>query len=69
MITRRFRSSVDKHHVSPASLTLVMFIYDQGFKFLSLGLASAGAWILFVIILGVTALQFRGQKRWVHYDV
>jgi multiple sugar transport system permease protein len=49
--------------------SLVMFIYDQGFKFLSLGLASAGAWILFVIILGVTALQFRGQKRWVHYDV
>ena len=49
--------------------TLVMFIYNQGFKFLSLGLASAGAWILFVIILGVTALQFRGQKRWVNYDV
>ena len=32
------------------------------------GLASAGAWVLFVIILGITAIQFLGQKRWVHYE-
>jgi multiple sugar transport system permease protein len=33
------------------------------------GLAAAAAWILFVLILGVTAVQFAGQKRWVTYDV
>jgi ABC-type sugar transport system permease subunit len=31
-------------------------------------LGSAAAWILFVIILGITAVQFLGQKKWVHYD-
>ncbi|WP_284984794.1 sugar ABC transporter permease [Arthrobacter sp. efr-133-TYG-118] len=48
--------------------TIVLYIYNQGFQFHQLGLASAAAWILFVIILGVTAVQFLGQKKWVHYD-
>jgi multiple sugar transport system permease protein len=25
--------------------------------------------VLFVIIMGITAIQFVGQKRWVNYDV
>ena len=25
-------------------------------------------WVLFVIIMGITAIQFFGQKLWVHYD-
>lgn len=48
--------------------TIVLFIYNQGFQFHQLGMASAAAWILFVIILGITAVQFLGQKKWVHYD-
>jgi multiple sugar transport system permease protein len=48
--------------------TLVQYIYNTGFQTQQLGLASAGAWVLFVIILGITAIQFLGQKRWVHYD-
>ncbi len=51
-----------------STLPLVMFIYNTGFKFQDLGLAAAGAWILFVIIIGLTALQFRAQKKWVHYE-
>lgn len=51
-----------------STVPLVMFIYNTGFKFQDLGLAAAGAWILFVIIIGITALQFRAQKRWVHYE-
>jgi multiple sugar transport system permease protein len=49
--------------------TLMMFVYDKGFSIYQFGLASAGAWILFVLILGVTAVQFAGQRRWVNYDV
>lgn len=49
--------------------TLVMYVYNQGWQFLSMGLASAAGWVLFVIIMGITAIQFFGQKRWVHYDV
>ena len=49
--------------------TIVMYVYNQGWQFLNMGLASAAAWVLFVIIMGITAVQFVGQKRWVHYDV
>jgi len=51
-----------------ATLPLVMWIYNQGFKFQDLGLAAAGAWILFALIIIITALQFSAQKRWVHYE-
>lgn len=47
---------------------LVMFIYNQGFLFQQLGFAAAAAWILFAIIIVITALQFRAQRRWVHYE-
>jgi len=48
--------------------TMVLYLYRTGFQFFNLGLASAVAWMLFVIIMLVTALQFVGQKRWVNYD-
>jgi multiple sugar transport system permease protein len=51
-----------------ATQPLVQFIYNQGFKFQDLGLAAAAAWILFAIIIGLTAAQFGAQKRWVHYE-
>ncbi|MEW1722691.1 sugar ABC transporter permease [Streptomyces sp. NPDC093109] len=51
-----------------STVTLVQFIYNQGFTFQKLGMASAAAWVLFVIILGITAVQFLGQKKWVHYE-
>ncbi|MGC3953597.1 MAG: sugar ABC transporter permease [Propionicimonas sp.] len=51
-----------------ATMPLVMWIYNQGFKFQDLGLAAAGAWILFALIIAVTAVQFQAQKRWVHYE-
>ncbi len=51
-----------------ATQTLVLFVYNQGWRFLHMGLAAAAGWVLFVIIMGITAIQFVGQKRWVHYD-
>jgi multiple sugar transport system permease protein len=48
--------------------TLVMYLYRTGFEQFKMGQASATAWVLFLIIMAVTALQFLGQKRWVHYD-
>ena len=39
-----------------ATLTYTMRIYDNAFTFLRMGYASAMAWILFLIILGLTAL-------------
>jgi multiple sugar transport system permease protein len=51
-----------------ATTTMVLYLYEQGFQFYNLGLASAIAWVLFLIILIITIFQFIGQKRWVHYD-
>ena len=51
-----------------ATTTMVVYLYEQGFQFYKLGLASAVAWFLFIIILMITIFQFIGQKRWVHYD-
>ena len=51
-----------------ASITVVYFIYENGFKFFKMGYASAASWILFVIVAFFTWLYFRGQGRWVHYQ-
>ncbi|WP_233120756.1 carbohydrate ABC transporter permease [Tessaracoccus sp. ZS01] len=48
--------------------TIVLYLYRAGFSYDRLGFASAMAWVLFVIIMLFTALQFLGQKKWVSYD-
>jgi multiple sugar transport system permease protein len=48
--------------------TMVLHLYREGFVQFDLGTASTIGWFLFMIIMLVTALQFLGQKRWVHYD-
>lgn len=51
-----------------ATNTFVLYLYRNGFVFDRLGYASALAWILFVVVMLITALQFAGQRRWVNYD-
>ncbi len=51
-----------------ATNTLVFNIYRYAFQFFQMGYAAAMAWVLFAIIFVVTLVQFRYQKRWVHYD-
>lgn len=51
-----------------STLPLVMYIYTEAFKFQNLGLAAAAAWILFIIIILITAVQFSAQKKLVHYE-
>ena len=48
--------------------TIVYGVYESGFMFSQMGYASAQAFVLFLLILGITILQFAGQKKWVHYD-
>ena len=51
-----------------ATITVVYFIYENGFKFFKMGYASAASWILFIIVALFTAIYFRSQRRWVHYQ-
>jgi len=51
-----------------STLFYVLYLYQQGFTYLKMGYASALAWILFVIILLFTLIQFAHAKRWVYYE-
>ncbi|MER6576907.1 sugar ABC transporter permease [Nonomuraea sp. NPDC001023] len=56
---------------SPAlagSRTIVYLFYEQGFVQNSRGYAAAIAVVLLALILMLTAVQFRLQRRWVHYE-
>ena len=51
-----------------ATLFYVLNLYRFAFEFHEMGYASAMAWVLFVIILALTALIFRGSRGLVHYE-
>ena len=53
-----------------SALFVVMYLYKQAFgsgRF-QMGYAAAIAWVLFLIIVAVTLIQFRLSKRWVYYE-
>lgn len=50
-----------------SSNVLVYRIYTEAFKFSKFGYASAYAVVLFAIVMIITLIQFRGQKKWVNY--
>ena len=52
-----------------STLTVVLLIYQRAFETFEMGYASAIAYVLFAIILALTIIQFRGQSRWVHYEL
>lgn len=44
---------------------LVYWIYKNAFEFFNIGAASAGAYILFVIVFVLTVIQWNIRKKWV----
>ncbi len=51
-----------------STATLGYAIYQRGFQNFQMGYASAIAWVMFALIMALTALQFWFQRKWVHYD-
>lgn len=51
----------------PSTRTIVYLFYDAGFIRQDPGLAAAIAVVLLLVILALTVIQFRLQRRWVHY--
>lgn len=51
-----------------ATLFSVLKIYNEGFNWFNMGYASALAWELFVIVVGLTLVAFWSQRLWVHYE-
>lgn len=65
-----FTSSYVMTNGGPVNSTLfyVLYLYQNAFRFFEMGYASAMAWILFLIVLLLTILQFRLAARWVYYE-
>jgi multiple sugar transport system permease protein len=54
----------------PANSTqlIVMYLYGLAFRLQRMGLASAVAYSVFIVIVGLTILNFILSKRWVFYE-
>lgn len=51
------------------STTLIsLLVYNNAFKTYEMGMASAMAWIMFLIVMAFTVVAFLSQKHWVYYD-
>jgi len=51
-----------------ATLFYALYIFRNAFEWMKMGYASAMAWILFTIVLGITLIHFKGASRWVYYE-
>ncbi len=53
---------------SEATQSMVIYFYRSAFDYSKKGYASALAVFLFIIIMVITVLQMKFQKKWVNYD-
>ena len=51
-----------------STTVIVYYLYDQAFQQFNAGYAAALAYVLFVIIIVITFIQFRVGNRFVHYN-
>lgn len=51
-----------------STLSYVLYLYQRAFKYFDMGYSCALAWILVIIIGFFTAILFKTQDNWVHYD-
>lgn len=51
-----------------ATLTFMLYLYNQGFQYLQMGYGSAMAWLLFVYLVLLTLIVFKSSSAWVYYE-
>ncbi|WP_238452988.1 carbohydrate ABC transporter permease [Micromonospora sp. ATA51] len=66
--TMFFGGQQNSTYSNEAALFYVIYLFQQAFRFLHMGYASALAWLLFVIIMIITAVQVRVSRRFVYYE-
>lgn len=47
---------------------LVWYLWENAFVYLKMGFASAIAWVMFIIVMILVAIQFWIGSRWVYYE-
>ncbi len=63
-----FFGSGNTTYSNDAALFYVIYLFQQAFQFLHMGYASALAWLLFLVIMIITGIQFLVSRRLVHYE-
>lgn len=66
--TMFFGAQQNSTYSNDAALFYVIYLFQQAFAFLHMGYASALAWLLFVVIMIITAIQVRVSRRFVFYE-
>ena len=51
-----------------ASYFYIYYLFQNAFAYFRMGFASAQAWVLFVVIISLTAVAFWSQRHWVYYE-
>lgn len=68
VMTSNTAASIEPGGPAHSTMVYVLYLYQTGFRYLDMGKACAMAWILFLIIMCLTLVNFMISKRWVHYD-
>jgi multiple sugar transport system permease protein len=66
--TMFFGAQQNSTYSNDAALFYVIYLFQQAFAFLHMGYASALAWLLFIVIMIITAIQVRVSRRFVYYE-
>lgn len=59
----------DNQPLVSSTISMVFYLWQSTFRQFEIGYGSAISWLILVIILVVTLIQFWIQKRWVTYDI
>ncbi len=59
----------DNQPLVSSTISMVYYLWQKSFSHFEIGYGSAISWVILIIILVVTLIQFRLQNRWVTYDV
>ena len=51
-----------------AGVTIGFYLYRDAFEYFKMGEASASAWLLAIMIMIITVINFAVSRKWVNYD-
>jgi multiple sugar transport system permease protein len=59
----------DNQPLISSAISMVYYLWQSTFRQFEIGYGSAISWLILILILVVTLIQFWMQKRWVNYDL
>ncbi len=59
----------DNQPLVPSAISMVYYLWQASFRHFEIGYGSAISWLILLIILVITVIQFKMQDRWVTYEL